>query len=314
LVSLIAHELAHSWSGNLVTNATWDDFWLNEGFTVYFERRIMEALEGKDYAEMLAVLGYQDLIGTIADFGDTSTSTHLKLNLKGSDPDDGMNDVAYEKGYLLLCHLEQIVGRPAWDAFVKKYFDTHAFQSMTTEKFLGFLESELLISNKQSLESTNVKNWIYKPGLPQGLKAPESLRFSKAGNAANLFVSKGETPQNSEAWSSHEWLHFLRTLPDGLSQTQLQKLDQNFSFTKLGNSEILFQWLLISIQNKYLPAYDALEYFLQNTGRRKFVLPLYKELVKTVEGKDLAKRIFQISKGNYHSVTRQSVEALFKNP
>ena len=313
LVSLIAHELAHSWSGNLVTNATWDDFWLNEGFTVYFERRIMESLEGKEYADMLAVIGYQDLKGTLEELKSDSAATCLKLHLTGKDPDDGMNDIAYEKGYLLLCLLEKQVGREKWDAFLKKYFDDHAFKSTTTEDFLVYLEAQLLKPNQISLEASGVKNWIYKPGLPTGVESPNSVRFAKAGLLAALFSETSQLDHSKiQNWSSHEWLHFLRSLPSTLTIEQMGILDKEFGFTKSRNSEILFEWLSLSIHHKYLQAYDALEYFLVHTGRRKFVLPLYKSLVKNPEGKDFANRVFANAKGNYHSVTRQSVEGLFK--
>jgi len=312
LVSLIAHELAHSWSGNLVTNATWDDFWLNEGFTVYFERRIMESLEGKEYADMLAVIGYQDLQGTLEDFKSDTAASCLKLHLQGKDPDDGMNDIAYEKGYLLLCSLEKQVGREKWDSFLKKYFDDHAFHSTTTEDFLVYLETELLKPNQISLEASDVKNWIYKPGLPEGVVAPVSVRFQKAGELAASFAAGSQLDRSkTNGWSSHEWLHFLRSLPGTLTANQMTVLDKEFAFTRSRNSEILFEWLSLSVAHEYLPAYDALENFLVNTGRRKFVLPLYKKLVGTLEGKDFARRIFLKAKGNYHSVTRQSVEGLF---
>ena len=312
LTSLIAHELAHSWSGNLVTNATWDDFWLNEGFTVYFERRIMEAMEGKDYADMLAVLGYQDLEGTLNDLGLQAPATHLKLNLAGKDPDEGMNDIAYEKGYLFLCSIEKLVGRQKWDSFVKSYFDAHAFQSMTTEQFLSYLEENLLKVNHVSAEKANLRNWIYGPGLPAGVAPPVSIRFLKAGKLAEQFgqsqtIDKAQT----QGWSSHEWLHFLRSLPAGISTATMQKLDTDFGFTQSGNSEILFEWLLMGISTGYEPTRPVLDKFLMETGRRKFVLPLYKALVTTESGKAYAKTLFSRAKANYHAVTRQSVEALF---
>ncbi len=312
LTSLIAHELAHSWSGNLVTNATWNDFWLNEGFTVYFERRIMEALEGKDYADMLAVLGYQDLIGTISEMKKSPESSHLKLALKGKDPDNGMNDIAYEKGYLFLCHLEKLVGRQKWDAFVKKYFDDHAFSSITTEIFINYLNDNLLKSSNLSLKSAGIDEWIYNAGLPKEVSAPFSSRFDEAGNMAIQFVQKGELNEGeTKKWSSHEWLHFLRALPENISSENLVELDKRFNFTNSGNNEILFEWLMLSIKKQYKPANPVLEKFLTNIGRRKFILPLYKTLLETQEGKSLATKVFSIAKMNYHSVTRQSVEALF---
>lgn len=313
LVSLIAHELAHSWSGNLVTNANWNDFWLNEGFTVYFERRIMEKLEGKDYADMLAVIGYQDLTGTLEDFKDQPEATCLKLNLAGHDPDDGMNDIAYEKGYRLLCQIEKLVGREKWDAFLKGYFDAHAFKSMTTEDFLDYLDAQLLKPAGIELETSGIKDWIYKPGLPAGAEVPVSTRFEAVEKALTAFAS-GSLPQKETTakWSSHEWLHFLRGLPEGLKADQMKSLDADFHFTTSGNNELLFEWLMWSVNVGYSPADAALEQFLVNTGRRKFVLPLFKEMVKTEAGKARAAAIFEKGKANYHSVTRGSVAALFQ--
>ena len=148
LVSLIAHELAHSWSGNLVTNANWNDFWLNEGFTVYFERRIMEALYGKDYTDMLALLGFQDLQVDLSSLAPEMQK--LKLMLKGKHPDDAMSDIAYEKGYFFLRMLEENLGRENMDSFLKNYFNDHKFQTITTEKFLVYLEKNLLDGKKKS--------------------------------------------------------------------------------------------------------------------------------------------------------------------
>lgn len=166
LVSLIAHELAHSWSGNLVTNATWNDFWLNEGFTVYFERRIVEAVYGKDEAVMQEVLGSQDLHSTLEELGPTSPDTRLKADFTGRDPDEGVSDIAYEKGYAFLRSIEETVGREKLDAFLKEYFQSHAFQSVTTEEFIEYLEEHLVRGDKTLERKLDLNNWIYKPGLP----------------------------------------------------------------------------------------------------------------------------------------------------
>ncbi len=313
LVSLIAHELAHSWSGNLVTNETWNDFWLNEGFTVYFERRIMEAMEGKEYADMLSVIGYGDLQHTIHEFGEKSPDTRLKLDLSNRDPDDGMNDIAYEKGYLFLCMLEKHAGRKKWDAFLKKYFQDHAFQSISTEKFLSYLDKNLLRDLQLSQNQLDISAWIYKAGLPQKTGIPVSVRFMKAERLATATLA-GKLPAEDSirGWTSHEWLHYLRCLDDKISADMCSHLDARFHFTGSGNSEILFQWLLSGIRCGYPPAITASEVFLLKTGRRKFVLPLYKQLIQTEEGRRLAEDIFQRAAPSYHPVTRQSVEASLK--
>lgn len=312
LTSLIAHELAHSWSGNLVTNATWNDFWLNEGFTVYFERRIMERLEGKEYADMLARIGYDDLQETLHDMGTDSPASCLKLKLEGHDPDDGMNDIAYEKGYLLLCVVEKAVGREKWDAFLRQYFNRHAFQSMDTERFLTFLDEELLKTNGLSVEGLKLKTWIYAPGLPAEVQPPVSKRFSRVEKIVADFIGQGKLDEKEmKQWSSHEWVHFLRNAGTEMTVQKMAQIDNQFHFSASGNSEVLFQWLLMGIRHRYSSAELALENFLLVTGRRKFVLPLYTALLEQPSGKDLARKIYAKARGNYHSVTYQSVDALF---
>jgi len=197
LVSLVAHELAHSWSGNLVTNATWNDFWLNEGFTVYFERRIMESLEGKDYADMLEVLGYQDLKRNVKEIGETSDDTKLKLNLEGRDPDDGMTQIAYEKGFSFLRVVEENVGRPRFDIFVKQYFNRFAFQSMTTEKFLDYFEKELIMREENLENLINIHTWVYEPGIPSNCLEIKSARFEKVDHILNAWI-KGAPAKDLE--------------------------------------------------------------------------------------------------------------------
>ena len=201
LVALVAHELAHSWSGNLVTNATWNDFWLNEGFTVYFERRIMEALYGRSYSEMLAALGRGDLLETIAELGADSPDTQLKLDLAGRDPDDGVNDVAYEKGYLLLRRIEEVVGRKAFDRFLRHYFERYAFRSMDTESFLALLDRELLAKHPEL--RAEVRQWVYEPGLPPTAPQPKSDAFAKVEAQAQAFAAGTPAAEPRDAGLVH---------------------------------------------------------------------------------------------------------------
>ena len=310
LTSLIAHELAHSWSGNLVTNATWDDFWLNEGFTVYFEQRIMEALYGKSYVQMLSVLGYQDLKGSLGSL--EQRDTHLKLDLKGRDPDDGMTDIAYEKGNFFLRHIEQIVGRDTMDAFLKEYFDSHAFQTMTTEAFVAYLDKELVKGDADLRERINVEGWIYGPGLPKGAEVPFSDRFERVD--AQIAAWRGGLPldklDSTENWTTHEWLHFIRALPGDLDERRMAELDGAFGFTQSGNSEILAAWFDHVIRHNYQPAYPAMEAFLLRVGRRKFLKPIYKALAATPEGLAWARKVYAQARPNYHSVSVGTIDGL----
>jgi aminopeptidase N len=309
LVSLIAHELAHSWSGNLVTNATWDDFWLNEGFTVYFEYRIMEAVYGKSYTDMLKTLGLQGLKSTIDDLGHDHADTHLKLDLAGRDPDDGMTDIAYEKGHMFLEMLENTYGRETFDAFLKEYFDNFKFQNMTTERFLSYLDKELIAKHDKKV---NVDEWVYGPGLPANTPDISSDRFAIVDSHLNKWLNGEEKPVDFgvKEWSTHEWLHFLRGLPEDLSKDRMAELDAAFNLTASTNAEIQDVWYEKAIYTGYEKAFPAMEEFLVNVGRRKFLTPLYKAMIKDDRYTPMAKKIYARARPNYHSVSQGTMDAL----
>ena len=313
LVALVAHELAHSWSGNLVTNATWNDFWLNEGFTVYLEGRIMEDLYGRPYAEMLEVLALQDLRDEIA--GLPAADTHLALDLAGRDPDEGMNAIAYDKGAFFLRTLERRVGRERWDPFLRSWFDEHAFRSATSEDFVRFLEERLLrpaaAAGAPALTMEEVRAWVHGPGLPAGAALVESDLLRAVDAELARFVAGTPAAQlPTKEWSSHQRVHFLRNLPADLPLERMTELDAAFRLSGTGNSEVLFAWLMQAVAHRYEPAYPALEQFLTSMGRRKFLKPLYEELAKTPEGLALAKRIYAKARPTYHSVSVQTVDQI----
>ncbi|MCX8147942.1 M1 family metallopeptidase [Thermaurantimonas aggregans] len=307
LVSLIAHELAHSWSGNLVTNATWNDFWLNEGFTVYFELRIMEQLYGVEYAEMLAQLSYNELLEAINTLPPDETT--LKAKLDGKNPDDAVGPIAYEKGYFFLRTVEKKVGRKFFDEFLKKYFDEHKFKSITTEDFLEYLKSNLL--KKKEWEEINVESWVYEPGLPSTIVKPNSTKFSAIESTVVSFLKTKVVPITSR-WTALEYIYFLQNLKGKIDEELCKKLDNHFRFTHSKNSEILAIWFLLCIETNYRQAWDAMKQFTVQTGRRKFVIPIYRELIKNNQIQ-LAKSIFQEAAKNYHPITYKSVAQLFEN-
>jgi hypothetical protein len=273
LVALVAHELAHSWSGNLVTNATWRDFWLNEGFTVYFEERIVERVYGRPRQQMEAVLSRGELEKELQQLEPRDQVLHI--NLKGRDPDAGFTNVPYIKGALFLKRLEELYGRERFDAFLKQYFSHFAFQSITTGQFVAYLKQHLL----------------------QDGRVPDE-------------IPAGEIPVHS--WITHQTLRFLRALPEKLPASRMAELDRAFGFTRTGNSEILNQWLLMSIANQYAPAYPRLEQFLTSVGRRKFLKPLYEELVKTPEGSRRAERIYRKARPGYHPIAQAVIDKILR--
>lgn len=312
LTALVAHELAHSWSGNLVTNATWNDFWLNEGFTVYFEQRIMEAVYGPETAEMLATLSYQGLETEVAEImADNPADTHLKLHLEGRNPDDGMSAIAYDKGYFFLRLMEETVGRERFDAFLKDYFSSNAFSVMDTEQFVEVLRAKLLTEE----EATNIdlQAWIYGPGLPDNCPQVKSDRIVKVDSTLTAWMQNELATKDLpwENWMYQERYRFLTRLPEGIGAERLAELDKNFNITETGNYEVLFAWLEQAAKNTYTPAYPRLEAFLIEVGRRKFNYPLYKALNESGQG-DLAKSIYAKSRQGYHAVAVNSIDELLE--
>ncbi len=310
LVSLVAHELAHSWSGNLVTNATWNDFWLNEGFTVYFEHRIMEAVYGREYSEMLASLTRSGLKETAAEMlEEVPNDTKLKLDLADRNPDDGVTSIPYDKGYFFLRLIEETVGRERFDTFLRNYFDANKFKVMTTEEFVDYLKANLL--SDEQMKTIKVDQWIYETGIPDNLPKVNSDRFAQVEAALALFLEKGLTPDAkvTEAWTTHEWLHFINSMPEGVTQEQLAKLDKLYKFSQTGNSEIAAAWFQPTIEAGYEAVYPRVEEFLVNVGRRKFLTPTYEALLEAGQ-EEMALNIYQKARPNYHAVSRETMDRL----
>lgn len=322
LVSLVAHELAHSWSGNLVTNATWNDFWLNEGFTVYFENRIMESVYGHDRAMQEQVLGWDSLQDTLKSL--PAADTRLHLDLKGRDPDDGMNDIAYEKGALFLRTVERTVGRDRFDAWLRGYFDRNAYRPMTTAMFLDDIRTHLVKGDAALESQLQLDAWVYQPGLPSNAVAPVSNAFKPVDDAAwAFFVGKGPASAVPwKDWNTQQRQRFLGWRPpvgngsgDWLTDAQLADMERTLNLANEGNSELTFAWLQIALAHRYQPAVATAERFLTSQGRRKFVLPLFQTLWNEGDwGRPIARRIYAEARPLYHPVTSGSVDDLVGRP
>ncbi len=337
-VSLIAHELAHSWSGNLVTNAGWDDFWLNEGFTNYFEQRIMEQIYGKPYDEMRQLLAWNDLQKTIAEMESEGllADTKLKLNLKGRNPDDGLSDIAYDKGRFFLCHLESVVGKDNWDQFLKKYFSEHAYSFMDTEEFILYLNKELLGENEEWKSKAMVDAWVYGVGLPKNAKKPVSDELNRVDEMLAKYFTGNLKAENFDTtgFTTHHWQYLIRQFGQtiegmrGMIKTvtvagksndnvngikHLETFDQVFKFSNRSNAEICCDWFALSVSTGYSQNKKQIEAFLTSVGRRKFLMPIYKKMVQTPDGKTWALSIFEKAKRSYHSVSYNSVHELLKS-
>lgn len=311
LVSLVAHELAHSWSGNLVTNATWNDMWLNEGFTTYFERRIIEAVYGKEEAKMQEALGRQTLEKDVADL--PKNDTKLKGEFNGRDPDDAMTNIPYEKGYAFLRTIEEAVGREKFDKFLRSYFDKHAFQSRSTEQFIADLRLNLISNDKALEEKIGIDKWVYEPGIPSNAPPVGSAKFTAINTLIANFRKTGIVAgMHKQVQSANELLYFITHLPADLTSAEMAAIDKEFKFTQSGNSEVQSAWYTLCIRHQYKAADPYIENFLMNVGRRKFIVPLYSELIKTPEGKKRAKDIYAQARQNYHPVAYGTLDQMLK--
>jgi leukotriene-A4 hydrolase len=305
LVALIAHELAHSWSGNLVTNATWDDFWLNEGFTVYVEQRIVEELFGVERSRAETAIGMQGLRKELEEL--PALDQHLVLDLGGRDPDDGMTAVAYDKGAALLRRLEEVHGRAAFDRFLAAWFEEHAFQSVTTADFRVAIQRQFGAD-----PGTDLDAWLHGPGLPGDTPAEGDTGFGPVDAARDAWLGGGPLP-DPDGFETVHWLHLLGSIPADVDRGRLAELDAAFHLTDSTNAEVLFAWLMCQLRVGYAdlpPAVDArIGSFLHDVGRRKFVEPLYRSLSATPEGRARALSIYATARPRYHSVTSRSVDA-----
>ncbi|CAN7672582.1 M1 family metallopeptidase [Pseudoduganella sp. LjRoot289] len=310
LVDLIAHELAHSWSGNLVTNASWKHWWLNEGFTTYVTTRIIESLYGAEVATMGLQLEQEELFASLKDIPaakqalitrdpDTSSATYT---------DEGL---AYPKGAWLLHTLEQRAGRTVFDPFLRGWFDQHAFQSATTEQFLGYLQKNLLAQHPDVMSQPELDEWLYGPGVPASAKRAVSPRLAGLDAQRDAWL-KGDLPTASletKGWIAIEWMHFLNDIDGKATVAQLKELDQAFGLARSGNNEVAFRFYLASVKAG-CDVRAPLEAFLMSVGRKKFVVPLYTALFKSPAERDWALALYKQARPRYHPETQKAVDKL----
>ncbi|MCC5864462.1 MAG: M1 family metallopeptidase [Wenzhouxiangella sp.] len=310
LLGLVAHELAHSWSGNLVTNAAWRDLWLNEGFTVYFEARIMERLYGTDVRDQLAVLSWDGLNETLQTADERDRQ--LVRDLSDRDPEQAFMRVPYDMGRFFIDWLEHRYGREVLDTFLRQYFDYFAFRSITSEDFLDYAREHLIEAHPGRASLAEFEEWLYQPGLPDTAQEirPRSDAFTEVDgwreNWQTGVVGLAELPVAD--WSVHQWRHFLIGLEGLLDAGTMAAMDEQFALVEQQNYEILFLWLMRSIEAEYTPGIERLESFLLEVGRNKFTQPLYAALAASDWGRDWAVEVYQRARPGYHPLTRQAAE------
>jgi aminopeptidase N len=309
LVDLIAHELAHSWSGNLVTNASWKHWWLNEGFTTYVTTRIIEKLYGEEVATMNLQLEQEEAIESLKGI------PKEKQALVTRDPDDSSKHytdegLAYPKGAWFLRTLEQRAGRAAFDPFLRSWFDQHAFQSVTTDQFVAFLRANLLAKNPKIMSDKELDEWLYGPGIPPSAKHAVSSRLTKLNETTARWL-KGDikTAQlDTKGWRAEEWMKFLNDIDNKANAAKLEELDKAFGLAKTGNNEVAFRFYRASVHAGYKGVRPALEAFLLSVGRQKFVVPLYTALRAKPDDRAWAERIYKAARERYHPETQGSVD------
>ena len=303
LVSVVAHELAHSWTGNLVSNANAEHFWLNEGFTVFAERRIVEALEGKERAALDAALGRRALDGAVKRFidGGHPELTRLRPSLEGVDPDDAFSIVPYEKGFLLLRALEEAAGREAFDAFLREYIARFRFRAITSDDFLALLEEKL----PDAAHKVDPRAWLDGEGVPDSAPAPRSERLDTIAKIGNALPDRAA----ANAWAPMEWQLYLEALPRP-SPEIVKSLDETYRLTASTNYEVLVTWLELALRSGHAPAKARVTEVLAAVGRMKYLRPLYRALVET--DPESAKSTYAACKAGYHPIARQIVEGVLK--
>ncbi|WP_342120572.1 M1 family metallopeptidase [Pseudoduganella sp. OTU4001] len=312
LNDLIAHELAHSWSGNLVTNASWKHWWLNEGFTTYVTTRIVESLYGKEVAELNLQVEQAEAIASLKDIPPAKQA--LLTRDVDNNPDTYTDEgLAYPKGAWLLHTLEQRAGRELFDPFLRGWFDQHAFQSATTEEFVDYLRKNLLAKKPDIMGDAELEEWLYGSGIPASAQRVNSPRLAALDAKREAWL-KGElatTALEPQSWIALEWMHFLNGIDGKANAAQMKELDEAFKLRDTKNNEIGFRFYLASVHAGY-GVRQQLNAFLMSVGRQKFVVPLYKALLANPNEAAWAKAVYAKARPRYHPETQGSVDKLQK--
>ncbi|HUE99771.1 MAG TPA: M1 family aminopeptidase/hydrolase [Anaerolineales bacterium] len=308
--SLITHELAHAWTGNLVTNATWQDFWLNEGWTTYAETRITEVLEGKDATDLHSAFNEKQLIAIMERVGMGSPHTRLKLPAE-RDADSFTTIIPYYKGCFFLQECEYAVGREHFDAFIQKYMASFQFQSLTTEAFLDFLKTEL----PEVFEKVDVHKWIYETGLPdaEARHKPKSHLYEDVQQVLNDYeLGIQPTKEQVQGWHRYQIMSFLQGLPRKISVEDCQYFDDILELEKRNDVAFLSYFYVIAVASGYEEVLPRVEQFMGKIGRMLYVLPIVRVMVDTEWSREHVRPLFERVRDRHHQITVHAMEGLLK--
>ena len=309
LVDVVAHELAHSWTGNLVTNATMEHFWLNEGFTVWAERRILRILHGEEAETLGWATGQKALEDSLDRFKSEPQLTVLRMHLEGIDPDDAFSSIPYEKGARLVAALEREAGEERFHRFIRDYMDTFRFTSITTEQFCAFAEAQL----PGVMKAVGADDYLHQPGMPETAPVFQSAQLDRLTTLAASWPEGGRPgDEQMAAWKPAELLVYLQMLPRKLTQQDCAWLDQHLSLMGRGNYEILVEWLTLAAAADYEPAFPRIREVLLRVGRMKYLRPLYSALGEHARTRTLAKEVFAAASPGYHGLSRRVVSSVLE--
>ncbi|KAK3906440.1 peptidase family M1-domain-containing protein [Staphylotrichum tortipilum] len=314
-IDVIAHELAHSWSGNLVTNGSWEHFWLNEGWTVYLERRILASIHNNNaYFDFSAIIGWKHLEMSVEEFGADHEYTKLCINHKGIDPDDAFSSVPYEKGFHFIYSLDRLVGRENFDKFIPHYFAKWANKSLDSyefkQTFLDFFSTPEYASLQGKLAEIDWEGRFYTPGLPPKPEFDTSL-VDVCFQLAGKWKQKDFSPSSSDtsSWTGNQVLVFLnlvQNFEEPLTVEQSQSMGKVYGLADSKNVELKAAYYQIAMRAKDTSAYPGIVELLGEVGRMKFVRTLFRSLTKV--DRDLAVKTFEKNRDFYHPICRALVE------